>query len=162
VTGSLPPTPPEIEVARLRVDAWLDHALAENPVVDAVERAAAADLPAIGARAQWYVRVHGEDKPVFAVWFTLRQRTLHFETYVMPAPIVNQADLYEHLLRRNQKLHGIAFSIGVEDAVFLAGELPVEAVDEPTLDEALGSLYAATELCFRPAMRLGFAGSFAG
>ncbi len=159
---SPPPTPPEIETAKQRIESWLTGELAENPVVDAIERAAEADLPVIGARAQWYVRVLGEDKPVFAVWFTLRQRTLHFETYVMPSPIVNQAELYEHLLRRNQKLRGIAFSIGVEDAVFLAGELPVGAVDEPALDEALGSLYAATELCFRPAMQLGFAGSFTG
>ena len=67
------------------------------------------------------MRVHGEEKDVFTIWFTLRQRTLHYETYVMPAPEENQAEFYEHLLRRNRKLHGAAFAIGDEDAVFLVG-----------------------------------------
>ena len=35
------------------------------------------------------------------MWFTLGQRTLHFETYVMPAPEENHERFYEHLLRRN-------------------------------------------------------------
>ena len=61
------------------------------------------------------------------IWFTLGQRTLHYETYVMPAPEENYEQFYEHLLRRNLKLFGAAFAIGAEDAVFLVGQLPVDA-----------------------------------
>ena len=96
------------------------------------------------------MRVHGEEKDVFTIWFTLRQRTLHYETYVMPAPEENQGEFYEHLLRRNRKLHGAAFCIGDEDAVFLAGALPFHAVDDGELDRILGSLYAYVEQCFLP------------
>ncbi|RLE26272.1 MAG: hypothetical protein DRJ50_01260, partial [Actinobacteria bacterium] len=53
---------------------------------------------------RWYVRMRGEDKDFTTVWFTLGQRTLKYETYVMGAPEENEAQLYEHLLRRNDSL----------------------------------------------------------
>jgi len=137
------------------VDAWLARALAENPVVAAVDRGEPGER-------RWYVRMLGEEKDVTTVWLTVGQRTLRYETYVMPAPEENAGELYEHLLRRNEKLVGCHFSIGVEDAVFLRGELPVAALDEPELDRILGTLYATVEQCFRPAMRIGFASRFRG
>ena len=140
----------ELEVV---IDAWLAEQLEENPVVAAVERGEPGER-------RWYVRVHGESKDVFTIWFTLRQRSLHYETYVMPAPEENRGELFEHLLRRNRKFHGAAFSIGDEDAVFLAGALPFHAVDEGELDRILGSLYAYVEQCFVPALRIGFASRF--
>jgi hypothetical protein len=137
------------------LDAWFRRQLDENPVVDAVERGEPGER-------RWYVRLRGEEKDVFTVWFTLRQRTLHYETYVMPAPEEDHAAFYEHLLRRNAKLYGGAFSIGEEDAVFLSGHLPVElAGDDDELDRVLGSMYAWTEQFFRPALRIGFASRFA-
>jgi hypothetical protein len=132
------------------IDAWARHQLEDNPVVAAVERD--------GNR--WFVRVHGEEKDVFTIWFTLGQRTLHYETYVMPAPEENHAALYEHLLRRNRKLYGAHFCIGDEDAVFLTGQLGNEAVTDDELDRILGSLYEWTERFFRPALRIGFASRF--
>ena len=135
------------------IDAWLAEQLDENPVVAAVERGEPSER-------RWYVRVHGESKDVFTIWFTLRQRSLHYETYVMPAPEENEGEFFEHLLRRNRKLHGAAFCIGEEDAVFLTGALPFHAVDEGELDRILGSLYAYVERCFLPALRIGFASRF--
>jgi hypothetical protein len=135
------------------IDAWLAEQLADNPVVAAVERGEPGER-------RWYVRVHGETKDVYTVWFTLRQRSLHFETYVMPAPEENHLEFFEHLLRRNRKLHGMAFCIGEEDAVFLAGALPVHAVDTGELDRILGSFYAYVEQCFLPALRIGYASRF--
>ena len=104
--------------------------------------------------------MRGEQKDTFTIWFTLRQRTLHYETYVMPAPEENHAEFYEHLLRRNGQLVGAHFSIGLEDAVFLRGELPLAALSREELDRILGSLYAYVEQCFRPALRIGFASRF--
>ena len=79
----------------------------------------------------------------------------------MPAPEENHAELYEHLLRRNDRLVGAHFSIGVEDAVFLRGELPLALLDEARARPGLGTLYATVEQCFRPALRIGFASRFA-
>ncbi len=139
-----------------RISAWLDEQLQENPVVAAVER----DVES-GER-RWFVRVRGEQKDVFTIWFHLRQRTLHYETYVMPAPEENHAQLYEHLLRRNLKLFGASFAIGDEDAVFLVGQLANSEVDDDELDRILGSMYEWVEQFFRPAMRIGYASKFKG
>lgn len=151
-----PQSPDDLSALEARIDAWLAVQQAENPVVAAVER----DVES-GER-RWFVRVRGEEKDVFTIWFHLRQRTLHYETYVMPAPEENHAALYEHLLRRNLKLYGAAFAIGDEDAVFLVGQLAASSVDEAELDRILGSLYQWVEQFFRPAMRIGYASRFKG
>ena len=69
--------------------------------------------------------------------------------------------LYEYLLRQNPKLYGAAFGIGVEDAIFLTGQLGNDAVDDDELDRVLGSLYAWVERFFPTAIRIGFASRFA-
>ena len=137
-----------------RIDGWLRAAAAANPVIASIERGEPGER-------RWYVRMRGEEKDVTTVWLTLGQRTLRYETYVMPAPEENHAQLYEHLLRRNDGLVGAHFSIGAEDAVFLRGELPASALGEAELDRILGTLYADVERCFRPALRIGFASRFA-
>ena len=138
------------------IDAWLARSAAANPLVTAVERAVSDT-----GEHRWYVRLAGEEKDVTTVWLTLGQRTLRYETYVMPAPEEQAAVLYEHLLRRNERLVGAHFSIGAEDAVYLRGELPVGALDEGELDRIVGSLYAYVEQCFRGLLRIGFAGHLA-
>jgi hypothetical protein len=151
-----PLTDDELDALEARIEAWLARQPDENPVVAAVVR------DEESGERRWFVRVRGEQKDVFTIWFHLRQRTLHYETYVMPAPEENHAAFYEHLLRRNLKLFGAAFAIGDEDAIFLVGQLPNHAVDEDELDRVLGSLYAWVEQFFRPALRIGFASRLGG
>jgi hypothetical protein len=151
---SSPASPEELEALSERIEAWLRRQLEENPVVAAVER------DTESGERRWFLRVHGEQKDVFSIWFHLRQRTLHYETYVMPAPEENRAQLYEHLLRRNLKLYGAAFAIGDEEALYLVGQLDHRAVDDDELDRILGSLYQWTEQFFRPALQIGFASRF--
>src|SRR5437879_7366921 len=103
----------QLEQLEARIDAWAQREKLENPTIAAVDRGEPGER-------RWYVRMKGEQKDTFTIWFTLRQRTLHYETYVMPAPEENHQQFYEHLLRRNLKLYGAAFAIGEEDAVFLA------------------------------------------
>jgi hypothetical protein len=148
-------SPAELDRIEAVIDTWLAGELAANPTVAAVDRGETGER-------RWYVRLRGEQKDTFTIWFTLRQRTLHYETYVMPAPEENHERFFEHLLRRNLKLFGAAFAIGAEDAVFLVGQLPVDAVEPAELDRILGSLYAYVEQFFRPALRIGFASRFSG
>ncbi len=150
--GRPPTSDADLAALEWRIEAWLQRQHEENPVVAAVERDP-------GLR-RWYVRLHGEEKSTFTIWFTLGQRTLHYETYVMPAPEENHAAFYEHLLRRNLKLYGATFAIGEEDAVFLVGQLANESIDEIELDRVLGSMFAYVEQFFRPALRIGFASRF--
>jgi Putative bacterial sensory transduction regulator len=149
-----PSTEAELVALAGRIEDWLARQLAENPVVAAVER------DEESGERRWFVRVLGEQKDVFTIWFHLRQRTLHYETYVMPAPEENEGALYQHLLRRNVKLYGAAFAIGDEEAIFLVGQIANAAVDEEELDRILGSLYQWVEQFFQPALRIGFASHF--
>jgi Putative bacterial sensory transduction regulator len=144
----------ELDAVAARIEAWLERQRAENPMVAAVER------DTESGERRWFVRVRGDEKDVFTIWFHLRQRTLHYETYVMPSPEENHAAFYEHLLRRNLKLYGGSFAIGDEDAIFLVGQIANDAVDDDELDRILGSLYEWTERFFRPAMRIGYASRF--
>jgi hypothetical protein len=135
------------------VDEWLDllgetydHVVSVDRSTDDVVR--------------WYVRMRGEDKEFTTAWITLDQRTLKYETYVMGAPEENEAQLYEHLLRRNDRLVGAHFSVGFEDAVYLRGEVPSSQVTLDELDRVLGTLYATVEQCFQALLRIGFASRF--
>jgi hypothetical protein len=152
---SPPATAEELAELEARIDRWLASEKDENPAIEAVERS---DDDVV----RWFIRLRGEEKDVWTAWWTLGQRTLAFETYLMPAPEENQAAVYAHLLRRNRKLTGLHLEIGEEDAIFLRGSLPVAAVTDAELDRILGSMWAAVELIFRPAMRLGFASQFFG
>jgi Putative bacterial sensory transduction regulator len=141
-----------LAAVELRLGEWLGSLAASLPI-EAVERAE-------GDLRRWYVRLRGEEKDFTTVWLTLGQRTLRYETYVMPAPEENAEELYEHLLRRNDRLVGVHYSVGAEDAVFLRGELPVAALSEPEVDRIIGTVYATVEQQFRALLRIGFASRF--
>lgn len=145
---------------RARIETWLDEFAAGNPLVAAIDRGTSDDGPL--GEPRWYVRMIGEDKDFITVWLTLGQRTLRYETYVMPAPEENQAEVMALLLRRNDRLVGVHFSIGSEDAVYLRGEIPDTALSADELDRLLGTTYVAVESNFRALLRLAFASRFGG
>ena len=145
--------PTELEALRRLIDQWAEAELAANPLLIAVDR----DPP-----GRWYLRMRGEEKAFVTIWLTLRERTLAFETYFMPAPEEQVGACYEYLLRVNPRLFLWRFAIGLEDAVYLVGQLPVSAVDTDELDRIMGSGYAYSEEYFRSAMRIGYASRFPG
>ena len=148
-----PPSEHVVAKAREQLVRWFDT-LAENAVVDEVVEDVESDIE------RWFVRVLGDSKDVYSVWFSMGQRTLAYETYVMPAPDENEAAFYEMLLRRNDRLALVNFTIGDEEAIFLKGRTDLEQVDEEMLDRILGAFYEAIERCFLPALRIGFATRF--
>ena len=136
------------------IRSWAESSKELNELVLAVDQ-----LP---MDRRWFIRLAGEEKQVTTIWFHLRERTLHFETQFMPSPEEHREQLFEYLLRLNNKLFGVRFSIGDEEAIYLMGQLPWSAVDEDELDRIVGSAYAYTEQYFRPAMRIGYASKFKG
>jgi hypothetical protein len=146
--------PAQLALLESQIDEWIAALHDEHDHILAVDRAT-------DGTVRWYVRMRGEEKEFTTVWLTLGQRTLQYETYVLPAPEENAAALYENLLRRNERLVGAHFSIGIEDAVFLRGEMPVGLVSLAELDRALGTLYAQVEQCFQGLLRIAFASRFA-
>lgn len=154
-----PPTDADLEALEAGLDRALKDQMATNPVVDAVE-------PDIYTPRAWFVRLLGEQKEAYTVRFHLRQRTVLFETYFMPAPEENHAELYAHLLHRNAKMYGAGFVLGLEDAVYIQGMvdndvLTPDRVDDE-IDRILGSIYQWVEQYFQPALRIGYASRFEG
>ena len=76
---------------------------------------------------------------------------------MLPAPEEGHREVYEHLLRANQRLYGMAFAVGLEDAVYLRGQVPLDWLDEDELDRIVGSSWQWTERHFRTVLQLGFA-----
>ena len=148
--------PVELDTLEALIDGWFDRTLAENPVLDAVER----DYDGGSTDRRWLARLIGEEKDASTIRLSLQQRMLHHETHVLPAPEEDHARFHEHLMRRNRDLVGAAFCVGEEDAVFLVGAIPAATVDGAELDRILGTVWAAIERCFRPALRIGFASRF--
>ena len=128
----------------------MDELQRENPLIEAVDR------DETGER-RWFVRLEGEERDHTTVWLHLKQRTLHHESYVLPAPVDDPAAFYEQLLRRNVRLRGVAFAIGEEDAAYLVGEVPNTGLERDDIDRILALHHEAVERCFRPALRIGFA-----
>ena len=175
-----PATVSELDLLETRIDRWLAEwadAQAGTPTPDAPDPGAPAhEAPAHEAPApddddrpllidvtrddeiqrRWYVRLAGESRDVIAVWLTLRQRTLAYETYVLPSPPHRPEEVADFVLRRNYSLVGAQYGIGAEDALFLTGELPTHCVDEDELDRIVGSLWAYVERDFTTLLRLGF------
>jgi hypothetical protein len=151
-----PLTPQQRSAIQTLITDWLAARLADNPVLASVEYDADPSLN----QHRWLARLLGEEKESIMLHFTLKQRMVHFETYVLAQPEENHAAFYEYFLRRNRKLVGVAFSIGHEDAVYLTGALPAAEVNEATLDRILGTFWVAVEDCFQPALRIGFASRF--
>ena len=149
----LPPSLQEYEVA---ITGWLHGFAAAGDVFEAIDRGD----PTESSEPRWYVRLRGEEKEHITIWLTLGQRTLRYEAYVLPAPQENVAAVYELVLRRNDRLVGAHFAIGIEDAIFLRGELPLAALDEAELDRVIGSLYHYVEANFAELIRLAFASKF--
>lgn len=141
------------------IEGWVQRFAEGSELVLAVDRGTS-DETTFG-EPRWYIRMSGEAKDIITVWLTLGQRTLRYETYVMPAPEENIEAVADQLLRRNDRLVGVHFSIGAEDAIYLRGELPDHAVTEGELDRVVGTLYATVEQTFRPMLELGFASRFA-
>jgi Putative bacterial sensory transduction regulator len=134
------------------IDAWSADRLAEQGPLVAVDHPADSD--------RWLLRLQGEEKDFVTVWLTIRQRTLHHEAQVMPAPEVNVGETFEYLLRRNGDLRQMRFALGPEDAVYLVGELAVTAVTADELDRILGASLAYVDEVFPTAMTIGYAGIY--
>ncbi|MCB0953380.1 MAG: hypothetical protein KDB13_11805 [Microthrixaceae bacterium] len=149
-----PPSTDDLERCERLLTAWLDQQLTDNPAVVATERDPERDT------RRWLLRVEGEEKKVFTIWFELRQRSLHAETYLAPAPLEPPERAQEYLLRSMSRFRALSAWIGLEAAFYVGTDTLVEDVSEERLDRVLGSIYEATEALFVPLMRLGYGDRF--
>jgi aminopeptidase N len=84
---------PLLAVLERQIDEWLAGFRASNPAIEAVDRGELDER-------RWDVRMRGEQKEYTTVWLTLGQRTLRYETYVMPAPEDHHSEVYDERIAR--------------------------------------------------------------
>jgi hypothetical protein len=148
LSGDEPATAAELAALSALIDRWAARERDENELLVNVEYHP--------EDRRWIARMRGDEKTLIAVWLTLGERTLHYESQFMPAPEENVEACYEYLLRANTRLFAMRFAIGLEDAVYLLGQMPLSAVDEAELDRIVGSVYAYSEQYFPLAMAIGY------
>lgn len=145
------------EDAALRLDetvrAWEAQWHASG-LLGEVEHAPHGDLR---GHYHWMIRLRGDEKDAIALWLTLRQRTVHFETEVMPAPEENRESLYRYLLVKNAELRDLHLAIGPEDGIYLVAQIPIGDVTLERLDEIVGATMHYVDEVFPTAMSMGMA-----
>ena len=104
---------------------------------------------------RWAVRMLQEARDATTVWFTVGERSLEFEAYVLPEPRA-PAEVHHLALKRNARAWRCFFALDAENALVLRGRLAAERVDVEELDRLLGEIYETVELAFRPMVRAGF------
>ena len=144
------------DVARLvaAIREWAQPWLASGSLVHLEEP----DLST--STLKWLLRFRGEEREFIALWLTLRQRTLHIETELMPAPEANLDQIYRYVLVKNAEMYPLHVAIGPEDGLYLVGRFPVVEVTAELLDEVTGSAVHFVDELFPTVMGLGFPGLY--
>jgi hypothetical protein len=114
-------------------------------------------LPDDRGHFHWLMRLKGEEKDVITLWLSLRQRTVHVETEVSPAPEENREALYRYLLVKNAELRELHLAIGPEDGIYLMAQIPINEVSVERLDEVVGATLTYVEEIYPTAMAMGLA-----
>ncbi|WP_020520616.1 type III secretion system chaperone family protein [Catelliglobosispora koreensis] len=104
----------------------------------------------------YVVTLPGTHKLKTNVNLIVGEHALRVEAFVIRQPDENREAVWAWLLRRNAKLHGVAFTIDTEGDVYLTGRLPLPAVTDETLDQILGATLSAADESFDTLLELGF------
>ena len=127
------------EVLEGQISAWLRDPESSVEYAEEVE-------------GRWAVRMGQQTRDATTVWFTVGERSLVYEAYVLPAG-EGSLDLFRQALRRNMRGWRSFFALDGEGALVLRGRLSEAQVTVSELDLALGEIYEAIEVGFRPLLR---------
>ena len=99
----------------------------------------------------------GEKKLKTVASVLVRDRTTSLSAFVIRNPDENHEAFYRTLLRKNLRLHGLAYAIDTYGDVYLRGEVPTAAVDADHLDQLFGcAVLEAADAPFNELLVLGF------
>ncbi len=112
-------------------------------------------LPDDKGHYHWLIRLKGEEKDVITLWLSLRQRSVHVETELMPAPEERREELYRYLLVKNHELRELHLAIGPEEGIYLVTQIPIQELTVERLDELVGATVTYVDEIFPTAMTMG-------
>jgi len=103
----------------------------------------------------WLIRLRGEEKNVITVWLSLRQRTVHVETELMPAPEERHDEVYRFVLTKNHSLRELHVALGPEDGLYLVAHVPTDEMSVERLDEIVGATLHYVDEFYPTVMAMG-------
>jgi len=127
------------EILEQRIEAWLADPDSSVEYAEQLE-------------GRWAVRMRQETRDATTVWFTVGERSLEYEAYLLPVP-EGSAEIFGQALRRNMRSWRAFFAIDREGGLVLRGRIPGPSVTDLELDLALGEIYDTIEVSFRPLLR---------
>ncbi|MGH8957765.1 MAG: hypothetical protein ACRDVK_03725 [Acidimicrobiia bacterium] len=98
------------------------------------------------------VRMRQTVREATTVWFTLGQRSLVAEAYVLPA-LERPERAHRLALIRNYGSFRVNFALDSEDALVLRARIRNELVTAEELSYVLAEIYQTIEVSFRPLLR---------
>lgn len=119
-----------------RIQQWLDDPGSSVEYAEELE-------------GRWAVRMRQLVRDATTVWFTVLERSLEYEAYVIPVP-PDGFEVLRQALVRNQRAWRAFFALDAEGDLVLRGRLPADRVTLLELDRVLGEIYETIELSFRP------------
>jgi len=123
------------EILVARIEQWLDDPDSSVEYAEELE-------------GRWAVRMRQQVRDATTVWFTVLERSLEYEAYVIPVP-PESVEILRQALMRNQRAWRAFFAIDAEGDLLLRGRLPADRVTLLELDRVLGEIYETIELSFR-------------
>ena len=78
------------------------------------------------------------------------------EAFVCRKPDENFEGVYKHLLRRNRRLYGVAYTLDNVGDIYLVGRMSLDAVSAEEVDRVLGQVLEAVDFDFNVLLELGF------
>ena len=145
-----------LEVLGRTIDEWATGWRSTGSSVS-VEHASSPD---VRGHYRWLIRLKGEEKDTIALWLTLRQRTVHVETEIMPEPESNKEDVYRFALVKNAELRGVHIALGPENGVYLITQIPIGELTTERLDELVGATVTYVDEIFPTVMTMAFPGLY--
>lgn len=104
---------------------------------------------------RWAVRMRQEVRDATTVWFTVGERSLQYEAYVIPEPPL-PVEIHRQALVRNMTGWRCFYAVDREGALVIRGRLAASTVSLDELDRVLGEIYQMVEVGFRSFIAAGW------
>lgn len=105
---------------------------------------------------RWGIRMAQRTRDFTTMWFDVGDRTVGFEAYLLPMPPHGFGEVYRLCLARNWTAWPATIAVDRDGDLYVRGRVPLDGLDEETLDRAVGATYQLIEVTFRPLVDIGF------
>lgn len=105
------------------------------------------------------VALPGERRLITNTLLSVGDHGVRVEAFVCRRPDENFEGVYKHLLRRNRRLYGVAYTLDNVGDIYLVGRMSLDAVNPSEIDRILGQVLEAVDFDFNVLLELGFRSS---